>query len=287
MVERGRKRGSGLANCIKMLSEGFGERRGLSRTFFDTGAGMAEGGEIAPEGMGERGEEDVLARVAAQDESSATYHGSTRVSPRKIVRRQCFLYCCAITVLSFLLGGCDVSREWAEEVRLTDGSVVIVKRVSTRERIGELGAAGYGRFKEEVLTFTNPLFAEWRGDTSPISVDIKGQDVFVVGWLRGWAACEKYGYPNPPFAYFRYSTGRGWEQIKAENVPGSLKQNLLLNPWQSAIENHIGVLRLQRKEELNKSVYQTLPSISEFHSNRNQMDHRDLLRCVRSPGGTN
>jgi hypothetical protein len=200
-----------------------------------------------------------------------------------LLRPYFFLYYYAITVLSLLLGGCDVSREWAEEVKLADGSLVIVKRVSTRERFGELGAAGYGRFKEEVLTITNPLFAEWRGDTNPISVDVKGQDVIVVGWLRGWTACEKYGYPNPPFAYFRYSTGRGWEQIKPENVSGSLKQNLLLNPWQPAIENHTGVLRLQPKEELNKSVYRTLPSISEFHSHRQQSNDRDLLRCIRSP----
>ncbi|MGH8710752.1 MAG: hypothetical protein ACREVA_05480, partial [Burkholderiales bacterium] len=35
--------GSGLANCIKVPVEGFGESRGLSRAFLDTGEGMAEG----------------------------------------------------------------------------------------------------------------------------------------------------------------------------------------------------------------------------------------------------
>lgn len=43
--------GSGLANCIKMPNEGFGEGGGLSRTFFDTGQSMAERREVASEAL--------------------------------------------------------------------------------------------------------------------------------------------------------------------------------------------------------------------------------------------
>jgi pimeloyl-ACP methyl ester carboxylesterase len=48
--------GSGLANCIKVSAKSFGESRRLSRTFLDAGEGMTERGDIAPEGLGERGE---------------------------------------------------------------------------------------------------------------------------------------------------------------------------------------------------------------------------------------
>jgi hypothetical protein len=37
----GRTMGSGLANCIKVPVEGFGESRGLSRTFLNMGDGVA------------------------------------------------------------------------------------------------------------------------------------------------------------------------------------------------------------------------------------------------------
>ena len=46
-------KGSGLANCIKMFVEGFGESGGLSRACFETGESMTNGSDIAPEGLGE------------------------------------------------------------------------------------------------------------------------------------------------------------------------------------------------------------------------------------------
>ena len=48
--------GSGLANCIKVPAEGFGESGGLSRTFFETGERVAESGDIASEGLRQRGQ---------------------------------------------------------------------------------------------------------------------------------------------------------------------------------------------------------------------------------------
>ncbi len=46
--------GSGLANCIKMFVESFGESSGLSRTFLKAGKGMTESGDIASERLSER-----------------------------------------------------------------------------------------------------------------------------------------------------------------------------------------------------------------------------------------
>ena len=48
--------GSGLAYCIKMLVENVGETFGVSRTFFEGGNGMTEGGDFAIKTSGDLGQ---------------------------------------------------------------------------------------------------------------------------------------------------------------------------------------------------------------------------------------
>lgn len=48
--------GSGLANCIKVLFEGVGEIRGISRAFFEAGEGMTDGGDVAAEVLRQHGQ---------------------------------------------------------------------------------------------------------------------------------------------------------------------------------------------------------------------------------------
>lgn len=188
----------------------------------------------------------------------------------------------AISLVVLLCTACDVRREWQEEVELSDGSSVVISRTSVRARVGEFGGGGYGQHKEEVLEINEPISVTWRGDTRPISFDVRGSDVYVVGWLRGWPFCEKYGYPNPPFAYFRYSSQSGWVQVKPDDAPVTLKQNLLLNPWQLEVEKHRGVLSIDRKKQINRSIHRVTPAIADFHALRRSKEH-DLLKCFEAP----
>ena len=43
---------------------------------------------------------------------------------------------------SMVMTGCEVSRNWTEEVRLADGSLIVIKRKIVRERFGEPGHPG-------------------------------------------------------------------------------------------------------------------------------------------------
>lgn len=176
---------------------------------------------------------------------------------------------------------CDVRREWEEEVQLSDGSSVVVSRTSVRARFGEFGGGGYGQHKEEILETSKPIPALWRGDTRPISFDVRGSELYVAGWLRGWPFCDKYGYPNPPFAYFQYSDRSGWIQIRPNEAPATLKQNLLLNPWQREVEKHRGVLSADRTKDINRSIHRVTPAIADFHALRGT--EHGLLKCVRAP----
>ena len=74
------KKGSGLANCIKVPAEGFGESGRMSRAFFDSGDGMAQGGDIASKGLDERGERGGLGLDCQPGEQRARLGGQSRPS---------------------------------------------------------------------------------------------------------------------------------------------------------------------------------------------------------------
>jgi hypothetical protein len=180
-----------------------------------------------------------------------------------------------------LLTACDVKREWREEVKLANGTVVVIGRSSLRERFGELGTTGYGKFKEEVLLLQKPLSLEWRGDTIPTALEVDHSNVYVMGWLRGWDACERYGYPRPPFAYFRHSKGGGWEQIDPSMAPIGLRPNLLLDPWQDAVAQTKSVINLRTKAQLNENLFRVIPGLEEFRARGAQINSTALVRCLR------
>jgi hypothetical protein len=148
-------------------------------------------------------------------------------------------------------GGCDVTREWQEEVTLHDGKIVVVERKVIKEFTAALGAPPY-RHKESRIALANPIKVEWRGDLEPIAFDVSGGDAFVVIDLIGKGGpCQQYGNPNPPFVYFRSRDGGVWERVDAGTVPSTLRQNLLLNWDRPELESIRGRLNLKEKESLN------------------------------------
>jgi hypothetical protein len=169
----------------------------------------------------------------------------------KSTRSEMLFRLCVLPLIFISLGGCDVAREWEEEVKLHDGKTVVVKRKVIKEFTAALGAPPY-KHKESRISLANPIKVEWRGDLEPIAFDVLERDAFVVIDLIGKGGpCQRYGNPNPPFVYFRSRDGGEWERVDAGTVPPTLRQNLLLNWDRPELENIRRRLNLKEKESLN------------------------------------
>ena len=135
----------------------------------------------------------------------------------------------AIVLGSLVMMGCDVSRSWKEEVKLSDGSVIVVKRRMVRERFGEIGH--HGRVLKQELEYDKAGGAiHWVGDIDPVIFDFAQGKAYVVAFPQVYAECQRYGFPNPPFVFFR-ELGPNWERVDAGKVPKGLEFNLLRNGW--------------------------------------------------------
>lgn len=73
------------------------------------------------------------------------------------------------------LCGCDIVREWEEEVKLHDGKVIVAKRMAIKEFTWALGDPPY-RPKEFRIALHEPVKVEWRGEIRPIAIDVYSQD---------------------------------------------------------------------------------------------------------------
>ena len=161
----------------------------------------------------------------------------------------------ALLASVMFLYGCDSVQEWEEEVRLHDGRVIVVKRTAVNKRpILDWQNPVHGTPKEMMLRLAEPIRVEWRGAIAPIALDVSGTDVIVVIKLGGGGECASYGNPNPPFVYFRSRNGGKWERVGPAEVPPGMRQNLLVNPWKSEIEQLRGPLKAEGKEKLNFGV---------------------------------
>ena len=171
-----------------------------------------------------------------------------------------------------MLAGCDIRREWDEEVRLHDGRVMVVKRAAVNKRpILDWQNAAHGTPKEMVLRLTAPVQVEWRGSIAPIALVVNGVDVIVVTRLGGGGECASYGNPNPPFVFFRSRGGGAWERVSPAEVPPNMRQNLLINPWKPEIETLRGPLRAEGKEKLNTNVPREIREFSPMDSRRQSL----------------
>lgn len=157
--------------------------------------------------------------------------------------------------------GCDVSRSWTEEVKLTDGSVIVIKRKMVRERFGEPGHPG--RVLRQEIEYDKPGGAiRWAGDIDPYVFDFANGKSYVVAFPNTGEECKRYGNPNPPFVFFEQAGGE-WRRIYAKDVPDALEFNLLRNAWKNGNQGSI-TLAVKRMEDSNPPNY-----LKKFDKNLN------------------
>ena len=97
-----------------------------------------------------------------------------RTAMQLMVRKKWIFRLTAIVLGSLVMMGCDVSRRWKEEVKLADGSIIVVKRRMVRERFGEIGH--HGRVLKQGIEYDKPGgTVHWVGDIDPVIFDF-GKD---------------------------------------------------------------------------------------------------------------
>ena len=117
---------------------------------------------------------------------------------------------------------------WKEEVLLHDGKKIIVKRSQSYGGRREVGQAP--PIKEHVLTFQLPgsgksvkWVSEFSQDVGRANFDLFALHVlnetpYIVALPNGCLAYNKWGRPNPPYAFFRYD-GTAWQRIALAELP--------------------------------------------------------------------
>ena len=139
-------------------------------------------------------------------------------------------------------------RSWEEEVKLHDGTVIVVDRSVKRDRFG--GEAGFsGDVVSQKIKFSaNGEQIVWKDDITPIIFDVVNSTYFVVAAPMLHDKCGEHGNPNPPFIFYKYEKGH-WNSIRPSELPNGLQRNLLVNFWGP---QHDSKLTLRRKEQVDR-----------------------------------
>jgi len=124
------------------------------------------------------------------------------------------------------LTGCEsgkVDLKWQEEVKMTDGQMLLVNRTAKGEQVGgHFGTTGGGGFKEKELTLDVVKLPEnwqpppaWRTDYVPILLDYQpAEHTWSVVATFFWCKGAKF----PPLVYTEYQSKNGgpWVVVPLE-----------------------------------------------------------------------
>ncbi len=142
------------------------------------------------------------------------------------------LFRLTLLILLFLPLTCFAEKtiRWKQEVQLSDGRIIIMKRVSVRS--GWVFPENHGMELSQVITFTNPDTNEkitWSlpEGLHPYALDFENKipylvlDTYTMGDYNNWNC------PNPPYFIYRYEN-KIWQPISFEQLPSKFsKRNLM------------------------------------------------------------
>jgi len=141
----------------------------------------------------------------------------------------------ALALCALALAACgDVNLFWSEEVVLSSGKLIVVKRGATGEKLGEIGGSGgwdprnmWVEIKGEPLgVFTPPT---WRTAYVPMLLDydqVKNEWLIVATFVT----CQAWfdlGRPKLPYVQYRVAEKGEWRVVPLESELYGRKANML------------------------------------------------------------
>lgn len=104
-------------------------------------------------------------------------------------------------------------KSWEEEVKLSDGRVIVVAQKHRYEE---------GVPRETWLTVKLPEFGDkeivWHESLEPRVLNIHEKNLYVVGFPQTVREFRQYGSPTPPYIGYRYFQGK-WIQLSFKDIP--------------------------------------------------------------------
>ena len=130
------------------------------------------------------------------------------------------------------MSGCADTLTWQEEVKLSDGRVIVV----TQKRRYESAYSGHGPGassipREAWLTFKLPEFGKkeivWHEKLDTQVLNLHEGKLYVVGYPPTAREFNLYGKQTPPYIGFRYQAG-SWVRIPFAEIPVAIYD---INMW--------------------------------------------------------
>ena len=128
------------------------------------------------------------------------------------------------------LGGCSNTGSWQEEVKLSDGRVIIVTQKRRYE--GVYTGHNFGDLPREFwLTFKLPEFGDkeivWHENLGPQVLNMYQGKLYVIGIPFTEREFRQYGKPMPSYIGYRYDAGK-WQRIAFSEIPEAIYDTNLL-----------------------------------------------------------
>lgn len=137
---------------------------------------------------------------------------------------QMLTYGFMLILVSVSMSACSDIGSWKEEVRLSDGRVIIVEQqrkyegVYTGQDVGSV-------VRESWMTFKLPEFDDkeiiWHENLKPRILNVHDGQLYIVGVPPTGREFRKYGKPNPSYLGYKYNQ-KAWVNIPFSEIPEAI-----------------------------------------------------------------
>lgn len=171
--------------------------------------------------------------------------GTLGTYPMKVL-----VYGFMLILMGVSMSACSDIGSWEEDVRLSDGRVIVVEQkrryegVYTGQNVGSV-------VRESWLTFKLPEFGDkeitWRENLKPRILNLYKGNIYIVGWPPTGREFDQYGKQRPPYIGFIYEN-KIWRRIPFSEIPQEIYDT---NLW---IENapQDGVMHVSLEDKLSE-----------------------------------
>lgn len=128
------------------------------------------------------------------------------------------------------MSGCANTNTWKEEVKLSDGRVIVVTQKRRYESV-YTGSNTGNLPRDSWLTFKLPEFGNqeivWHENLLPQVLNVYQGRLYVVGVPFTEKEFRQYGKPYPEYVSYRYEVGK-WQRIPFNEIPEAIYDTNLL-----------------------------------------------------------
>lgn len=180
----------------------------------------------------------------------------------RLVTIICLVMTLGVSMSAYGFGG----QRWKEEVRLHNGTTLILERSQTRGGRHEIGQeVPIAEHKISFILSETRETVTWetkRGlDANESILILLALDVikgvpYIATHPAGSVAYKKWDSPNPPYVFFKYD-GKVWQRVPLEEFPGEIKEaNVVIGILTHArhLDTHSGIVSAEEVKKINEEA---------------------------------